>query len=65
MKGNMNHYRSSSAWTGRAPRTCQEAFGPYTNYAVVDSAPKGRVWPWLVWALVCFALLCLLAWAPR
>lgn len=56
----MNAYRSSSAWTGRAPRTCQQAFGPYTSYQVQDPVIEGSRY-WLCWAVVCVVLLGLVA----
>lgn len=53
----MNSYRSSSAWTGRAPRTCQEAFGPYTDYRIADVRPAAPAWPWIAWAAVVMSTL--------
>ena len=54
--------KRSSSWTGRAPRTMQDAFGPYTSHAIHETAPQHRAWPWLVWAavLVCCLLLIVL-----
>jgi hypothetical protein len=35
--------RRSSAWTGKAPRSVTEAFGPYTSPHVYDTRHS---WPW-------------------
>lgn len=48
--------RTSSAWTGRAPRTCQEAFGPYTSYAVTAPSESHRT-AWIIWAVLTVALI--------
>jgi hypothetical protein len=44
----------NSSWTGRAPRTTQQAFGPYTSRHVYDPRPTPR---WHRWAygVVCIA----------
>lgn len=41
----------NSSWTGRAPRSLQDAFGPYTDRYVYDTSPKDKH-GW-VYAAVC------------
>lgn len=43
---------NTSNWTGRAPRTVQEAFGPYTDRHVYDTRNTPR-WHGMAWAAVC------------
>ena len=57
----MNSYRSTSAWTGRASRTCQEAFGPYTSFDLNEPRRRTAKWPWIVWAVLMVALAIVLA----
>ncbi len=53
--------RSSSNWTGRTSRSCQQAFGPYTNYRIENSdRPRGGAAAWLVWAAVVLTVLLLI-----
>lgn len=53
--------RASSSWTGRAPRSCKEAFGPYTDYRIEDNdRPRYAGVAWIVWAIVVWALIGLL-----
>ena len=55
--------RSSSSWTGRAPRTCQQAFGPYTNHRIENcDQPHASAAVWLAWAALLMSVIaCVLA----
>ena len=44
--------RRTSNWTGRTPRTLQDAFGPYTDPHVYESA-ETPVWSRLLYAVLC------------
>lgn len=57
----MNSYRSSSAWTGRASRTCQEAFGPYTSFDLHESRRRPATLAWWVWLACIVALAAVIA----
>lgn len=54
--------RTSSNWTGRIPRTAQQAFGPYTDHRIADTRrkPTGAL-PWLVWAFIVVVLMLVVA----
>ncbi len=58
--------RSSSNWTGRIPRSCQEAFGPYTDYLIEETdKPRAGAAAWLVWAIIVMTVLLLIVGAGR
>jgi len=51
----MNHTPgkySQSNWTGVAPRSLQEAFGPYTTGIVQGTPEKTNWWPYAALVLV-------------
>jgi len=54
--------RASSTWTGRAPRTLQQAFGPYTSRGVLPMQEREqRRWDRvMLWILAAFVVLCLM-----
>lgn len=47
----------NSSWTGRAPRSLHQAFGPYTNHHITgDSRQTGYGWAWWAAMVVCCVL---------
>jgi hypothetical protein len=54
----------SSAWTGRAPRTLEEAFGPYTSADFPEDPVTTRGHAVAAWVGVAIlSVLCALIWA--
>lgn len=45
IKYKMKHWTETSNYTGRTPRTLEEAWGPYTTTTGLESEPKKSYWP--------------------
>lgn len=46
--------------TGRVPRSCQEAFGPYTSFDLTAPPRRRSVVPWITWAIIVVLLIIVL-----